>query len=436
VERSPSAVSQSWFGLVMLAAATGIAYFLVGRLGLALRAEPGMAVFWPASGIAVGALIALGPSARLPLAAGVFVATVACMIGRNSWLAIALGLLNAALPLITVLLLERWFGRTFKLEDVQRVLGFFAATAIGSAITALGAAIAISLVEPTTFPVHVWRLWFAACSLGIVTVAPLLVGLGDVIRERLPRHELIEGCAGLVMVTALSALFISLPDGPWATALPESLVFPFLLWIAMRSRPVFAAAAALAVGLVVIGSTTLNIGSFDPGKPLADRILSAQSFVLAEAVVVVLLAAVFAERRNHLTALENTNHRLQLALDCAELGTWSIHLKSGRFENDVRDRRIHGHGPGAPPKTLAEMRSQIHPDDLPKLDAAFLGLGRGGGHCRTEYRLGPPADERAGRERWVAIEGAVLRQADGRPAQLLGVTRDITEQKHAETKLR
>src|SRR5262249_34913496 len=56
--------------------------------------------------------------------------------------------------------------------------------------------------------------------------------------------------------------------------------------------------------------------------------------------------------------------------------------------------------------------------------------------CRTEYRLRPPANESDGRTRWVAIEGEVLRQGDGRPAQLLGVTRDITEQKHAETKLR
>ena len=439
MERSPSIASQSWFDLVKLAAATGIAYLLAGLLGLVFRAETGFAVFWPASGIAVGALITLGPSARLPVAAGVFVATTACnlMIGRNAWLAIVFGLLNAGQPLFTVWLLERWFGRTVGLEDVQRVLGFFAATAIGSAIAALGAAVAISFAEPTLSPVHVWRLWFAACSLGIVTVAPLLIGLGDVMREQLPRHELIEGWGGLVMLTALSAFLISLPDGPWATALPEALVFPFLLWIAMRCRPVFAAAAALLVGLIVIGTTTLSLGNFDSGKPLADRILSAQTFVLAEAILVVLLAAIFAERRGHLAALENSNHRLQLALDCAELGTWSLHLKSGRFENDVRNRRIHGHGLEAPPKTLAEMRAQVHPDDLFKLDAAFGELGHAGGSCRTEYRLAPRTDqERAGRERWVTLEGTVVRRANGRAEQLLGVTHDITERKHAEEALR
>ena len=36
----------------------------------------GVAVFWPAAGIAIGALIALGPDARLPVAAAVAVATI------------------------------------------------------------------------------------------------------------------------------------------------------------------------------------------------------------------------------------------------------------------------------------------------------------------------------------------------------------------------
>ena len=133
----------------------------------------------------------------------------------------------------------------------------------------------LSLIKPTTSPLHVWGLWFAASSLGIVTVAPLLIGLGDAARERLPRHELLEGWAGLTALTALTVFLLSLPDGPWATALPEAVVFPFLLWIAIRCRPVFAAGAALVVGLTVIGSIALNVGNFDWHKPPADRILAA-----------------------------------------------------------------------------------------------------------------------------------------------------------------
>ena len=61
----------SWLGAIALAVAIGIAYFLAARLGLALRAKEGVAIFWPAAGIAVGALVALGPRVRLPVAAGV-----------------------------------------------------------------------------------------------------------------------------------------------------------------------------------------------------------------------------------------------------------------------------------------------------------------------------------------------------------------------------
>ena len=438
VEYSSSVASQPWRGVVKLAVGIGIAYFLAGRLGLALRAEPGVAVFWPAAGIAVGALLALGPGARVPVAAAVVVATIACnlMIGRNAWLAILFGFINAGQTLFTAWLLERWFGSTFKLEDLQRVLGFLGASVVGSAIAAVGAVIAVGLVNPTASPLQVWRLWFAACSLGIVTVAPLLIGLGDVVRERLTRHELIEGWTGLITLAALSAFLVSLPDGPWATALPEALVFPFLLWFAIRCRPVFAAAAAFVVGLTVIGATILGFGHFDPSKPLADRILAAQTFVLAASILAVLLAALFAERRRNEAMLRSSNDRLQLALDGAELGVWSVDARTGSFENDARDRHINGHHPDAPPKTLAEARSLIHPDDLPSLDAAFAASGRAGRSYKAEYRLAPVSGHaHGGQERWVAVEGTVVRGANGGSPRLLGITRDVTHRKLTEQAL-
>ena len=65
-----------------LAAAVGIVYFLAARLSLLLLTKPdGVAVFWPASGVAAGVLIALGPRARLPVAAGAMVATIVAISG-------------------------------------------------------------------------------------------------------------------------------------------------------------------------------------------------------------------------------------------------------------------------------------------------------------------------------------------------------------------
>ena len=88
------------------------------------------------------------------------------------------------------------------------------------------------------------------------------------------------------------------------------------------------------------------------------------------------------------------------------------------------------------PKTVAAARPFIHPGDLPALDAAFAASKRTGGRCKVEYRLAPTvggADLR--QERWVALEGTVVRDANGRPGQLLGVTRDITDHKQAEQAL-
>src|SRR5262249_40238192 len=146
---------------------------------------------------------------------------------------------------------------------------------------------------------------FSAGLLGTVTVAPLLIGLGEAIRQPPERRELIEGAIALVTLAALSAFLLSMPEGPWATALHVALVFPVLMWIAARCRPLFAAAAMLVATLSVVWSATFNIGHFgDASIPLADRILAAQTLVLAGTLLALVLAALFSERRQSETTLQ------------------------------------------------------------------------------------------------------------------------------------
>ena len=310
-------IGRSRTGAIVLGVAVGCAYFVAARLGLVFLAKPGLAAFWPASGIAVGALIALGPNARLPVTLAVVVATVVAniTIGRIASLAVVFGLVNAGQTLLTAWLVERWFGRSFKLEDVSQVLGFLAASAVGAAVAAAGAAVAISLAQITAPPLDVWRLWFASCLLGIVTIAPLVIGLAAALRDQLPRRELIEGTVALLMLAALGVFLISLPQGPWATALPVIMGFPLLLWIAVRCRPVFAAVAAFVVALAVFTSATFNVGPFgDASIPLSDRILAAQTAVLMAALLAFILAALFAERRRNEAMLKQGKERLQLVV--------------------------------------------------------------------------------------------------------------------------
>ena len=61
----PAAAAGGLIPVLSTAGAVAIAYFLAARLGLALlSAGSGVAVFWPASGLAAGILITFGPRAR------------------------------------------------------------------------------------------------------------------------------------------------------------------------------------------------------------------------------------------------------------------------------------------------------------------------------------------------------------------------------------
>jgi PAS domain S-box-containing protein len=433
VERCLSTVSRSWIEFVKLAVGLGVVYFLAARLSFFLRAEPGVAVFWPAAGIAAGALIALGPSARLAIATAAFTAalTLNLVVGRHPWLTIAFSLISAGHPVLTAWLIECWFGDRFKLEDVWRALGFFTATAIGAGIAAVGATAAINLAEPTVSSLYIWCLWFLSSSLGIVTVAPLLIGLADAERERLPRQAVFEGLVGLVAITVLTAFLISLPNGLWATALPEALVFPLLLWIAMRCRPIFAAAAALAVGLTVIGSTTLNVGYFEWGKPLTERVLSAQIFVLTETILAVLMAAVFAERRRAAAVVEDSKASLADALAAGQVMAFewnALSHQSRRSDNAsliLRDDQV------GTEFRRSQFLSRVHPEDRQRFKTLIRELRPSTPSYALTFRFVRPD----GQQLW--LEETARGQFDpaGRLLYIKGLTRDITEQKRAELTL-
>ena len=424
-----------WIGPIGLAIAVGTGYFLAAQLSLALLTKPdGVAVFWPAAGIASGTLIALGSGARLPVILGVVTAsTVASLLGdRNLAAGIVFALCNAGETLLVAWLIKHRFGKDFRLESLHNVLGFFVAAGIGPAISGIAATVGFILYHTSGAPVlSTWLNWFASDALGIIMVAPLLIGLGGLRRDLPERWELAEGTSTLAALVAVSAIAFGSPAHYWYTVLPLGLLLPVLL--AAHCRPVFAAAAALILGFAVVWTTTFGIGDLGEIPSLHDRAFAARATLLAISTFTLVLAALFAERRHKEAALKDSNGRLELALDGAELGVWSIDAKTGRFESDARDRRIHGYPPKFVPKTLAEARDFIHPDDLLDLDAAFEVSKRAGGSCKVEYRLAPTSDGGGiGQERWVSVEGAVVRRAGGQPVRWLGVTRDITDRKQAE----
>ena len=272
VWRSDAAdLTRRWMTLSGVAIVVGGVYILSAKLSLSLLTPDGVAVFWPAAGVAAGALIALGPRARWAVVAGTMVATiVANLLGdRNLLSSIVFALCNAGEALLAAGLIERYFGSPFSLDRLRHVLGLLAAAILAAAVSGIGGALGFALFHATTASmIDTWQNWFASDALGIVTIAPLVIGLASATREPPARNETIEGLVALASLIIMSIIVIALPPEPWTTVVPIALLFPVLLWIAARCRPVFSAAAAFIVTLAIVWTTTIGIGHFgDPVSP-------------------------------------------------------------------------------------------------------------------------------------------------------------------------
>src|SRR3974390_2390384 len=245
--------TRQWVRSIGLAAAVGVVYFLAARLSLLLLTKPdGVAVFWPASGVASGVLIALGPRARLPVAAGAMAATiVAKLMGdRTLTSSFFFALCNAGEALLAAWLIESYFGLDFSLDRLSHVLGILAVAIVATAVSGIGGTVVFLYFHNSTAPIlSTSQHWFASDALGILTVAPLMIELASTAREPPTKGELIEGVAGLVALAVASGVVIFLPPGHWGIAVSIALLFPLVLWLAAPCPPLFSAGAGFLIVL-------------------------------------------------------------------------------------------------------------------------------------------------------------------------------------------
>src|SRR5436190_18730850 len=110
--------AQQWQTSIWLAAVVSCIYVLSARMSLALLTPDGVAVFWPAAGVAAGTLIAFGPHTRWAVAGGTVAGTVvANLLGdRNLWSSLVFAVCNAGEALLAAGLIQRYFGSPFALD--------------------------------------------------------------------------------------------------------------------------------------------------------------------------------------------------------------------------------------------------------------------------------------------------------------------------------
>jgi PAS domain S-box-containing protein len=130
--------------------------------------------------------------------------------------------------------------------------------------------------------------------------------------------------------------------------------------------------------------------------------------------------------------LKKSEARLKAAVDLVGLSPYGWNPLTGVLDWDARLKAMWGLPPDAQ-IDQARAFAVLHPEDLPKIEAAVgRWLDPQGGVDRLEYRV----NGFDGVERWVATHGQTIFDDGGQPADFIGVALDITERKRAEADLR
>jgi len=423
-----------WAVSITLAVAVGIAYFAAARLGLALLTQPdGVAVFWPAAGVSAGVLVGIGAAARLPVVAGVVAATVAAnLLGdRNIWSALVFALANATEAMLIALLIERYFAVPFALDQLRRVIGFVAAAVLGCTVSGIvGLWGYVFFHHSSAAPAIIWYHWFASDVIGVITVAPFVIGLSAARHDPPSLRETAEGGAALALLAGASSLFLFAPHIPWDDVAIVS-IFPLLLWIAARCRPVFAATAALIIVLTIVLVTTFNIGFFaDPGPQAEYRILTAQAVILSSALCALALGALCSERRRHVSMLTESAERLQDALQAGQAIAFDWNARSGHSDRSENVAQILGLDPEHA-STGMSFIERIHPGDRERFKACLRALRPRSPSYAIDLRYLRPNGQQA----WLEETAKAEFDRVGRIVRIRGLTLDITERKLFEEEL-
>ncbi|MBU1224226.1 MAG: PAS domain-containing protein [Gammaproteobacteria bacterium] len=165
-----------------------------------------------------------------------------------------------------------------------------------------------------------------------------------------------------------------------------------------------------------------------------DAVRSRRDWVAEEIDLLKIVADVISSalaRRHADQAVELHKERLRRGQMFANIGTWDWHIQSGELFWTERIAPLFGYPVGELETAYDNFLAAIHPDDRQAVIDAVAACVERDVPYEIEHRVVWPD----GTVRWLLERGAVARDADGKPLQMLGVVQDIDDRKRAELAL-
>jgi two-component system, NarL family, sensor histidine kinase FusK len=262
--------------LIMVVAVAGV-YFGAAKLGLsAAFATEQVSAVWPPTGIALAALVLLG----VRVWPGIYLGALLANADTAEPLAAAAGIAagNTLMTLVCLVVLRRIVRFDPALERTRDVFGLAAAAVLSAAVSASNGVANLALhglVSWATFG-SVWGVWWVGDAMGIVIVAPILLVWASRPLPRWRGRRVLEGATVFLALALVSA--VTLCDdaaASFGTQL-KYVIFPFLMWTALRFGPRGSASAVLLVSGVAVWGTLGGRGPFVAGS-LDERVSSSWS---------------------------------------------------------------------------------------------------------------------------------------------------------------
>jgi len=420
-------------GTVFGVLATAAAYYLATRTAWALTfPDSKVSLFFPPHAALVSILL-LVPTRRwwayvLAAASVHYFATQ-----QAHWPALyALNceVFDAVKYLLTAAGIRIFIKSRFDLITLREAIIFVTvAVVIVPVVTAFwGAAFTLSF----GFGTHYWTEWRnLTISNGVTTIVlvpAILIGFQQIVStQQVSRKSLLEAGALAIGLFAVGYLaFNQEHAGPDTSPALLYSPIPLLICAALRFGLGGISASSLVITMFAIWGTMHGRGPFLTQSP-EENALALQLFLLMVATPLMLLAVAIADERRSKEALHVSEERMSLAVEGAQLALWDWDVANDRVWITEEGRKVFDFAPGEP-LHYASLAGRVHPDDFAIRATAIQRAMETGDSYEAEYRIILPD----GSVRWIAARGRPSPAADGAPSRVLGISLDVTRQRHAD----